>query len=79
MAELNYDAPNVQRFNSSLDEQGPIEIAAFSQMPSRILFEMDPVAYREAFTEFKESDYEQLKEIVFEDYPSIVAYNFRLY
>lgn len=67
-----------QRFNESLDESGHIDIAGVQFDPSRILYEMDPIGYVEAFQEFEEAEYENLKNIVYTDYPSCIAYNFRL-
>ena len=67
-----------QRFNESLDESGQIDIAGVMFYPSRILYEMEPIGYEEAFQEFEETEYENLKNTVYTDYPSCIAYNFRL-
>lgn len=73
-----YGDVEYQRFDESLDESGIVEIAGAQFQPSRILYEMDPIGYAEAFQEFKESEFEDLKAIVYNQYPSCIAYNFRL-
>lgn len=73
-----YGDVEYQRFDESLDESGLVEIAGVQFQPSRILYEMEPIVYAEAFQEFKESEYEDLKGIVYNQYPSCIAYNFRL-
>lgn len=79
MAEpIKYDDIKCQRFNEWLDEQGEIPIAGVSFLPSRILFEMDVVAYEEAWSEYQEQAYEDLKDTIYNQYPSCIAYNFRL-
>jgi len=75
---IQYEDIKCLRFNESLDEQGEFPIAGVSFLPSRILFEMDIVAYEEAFNEFKEQEFEALKDTVYNQYPSCIAYNFRL-
>ncbi len=78
LVEIKYDDPGCQSFNNSLDEEGSISIAGFSAMPSRILFEMDFEAYKQELLDFKEQEFEELKNSVYNYYPSCVAYNFRL-
>lgn len=75
---VKYDDKKCQRFNESLDQEGLVKIANFSELPSRILYEMDPVAYEEALSEFRQQDYEELKLKVYELYPPCIAFNFRL-
>ena len=75
---IQYDEIKCLRFNESLDEQGEFSIAGVSFLPSRILFEMDIVAYEEAFNEYKEQEFEALKDTVYNQYSSCIAYNFRL-
>ena len=75
---LQYEDITYQRFNDSLDTDGEIQIAGFSSLPSRILYEMDFVAYQEAYFEFQEREFEELKELVYNQYPACIAYNFRL-
>ena len=79
MAELiQYDDIKYKRFNESLDEQGEYQIAGVSFLPSRILFEMDVVAYEEAWIDYKEQEFVELKDTIRNQYPSCIAYNFRL-
>ncbi len=75
---IQYEQIKCLRFNESLDEQGEFPIAGVSFPPSRILFEMDIVAYEAAFNEFKEQEFEALKDTVYNQYPSCIAYNYRL-
>ena len=76
--EIKYDNEDCQPFNESLDADGDIEIAGYPFTPSRILFDLDIQAYKEALFEFQEQDFERLKQTVFDYYPSCIAYNFRL-
>jgi hypothetical protein len=75
---LQYEDITFQRFNDSLDTDGEIQIAGFSSLPSRILYEMDIEAYKEAYIEFQEREFEELKESVYNQYPACISYNFRL-
>ena len=75
---IKYEDDNFKRFNESLDEEGEVAIAGSSFSRSRILFEMDIELYKQAFEEFREQDYEDLKQAVFDYYPACIAYNFRL-
>jgi hypothetical protein len=75
---LQYEDITYQRFNDSLDTDGEIQIAGFSSLPSRILYEMDIEAYKEAYIEFQEREFEELKESVYNQYPACISYNFRL-
>jgi hypothetical protein len=74
---LNYDDPIFRKFNESLDEEDVI-IAGVVFRPSKILHELDPAAYTQALNDFLEQDYVALKQIVFDDFPANVAFNFRL-
>ena len=74
----SYEDLEYQRFNESLDVYGDIQIAGVDFTPSRILYEMEPIGYKEAYQEFQSSEYERLKETVYNLYPSCIAYNFRL-
>lgn len=76
--EIKYEDAKYQRFNDSLDEEGVVEIASIPLQRSRILFEMAVETYKDAFTEFREQEFEELKQAVFDYYPSCIAYNFRL-
>lgn len=76
--EIKYDDKKCLRFNNSLDEEGAVNIAGFSAMPSRILFEMDLEAYKQELLDFREQEFEELKNSIYNYYPSCIAYNFRL-
>ena len=76
--EIKYEDAKFQRFNDSLDEEGLVEIATIPFQRSRILFEMAVETYKDAFSEFKEEEFEDIKQAVFDYYPSCIAYNFRL-
>lgn len=76
--EIKYEDAKYQRFNDSLDEEGAVEIATIPFLRSRILFEMAVETYKDAFAEFTEQEFEELKQSVFYYYPSCIAYNFRL-
>lgn len=75
---IPYDDPQYQQFNDSLDEAGQIDIAGIPFFPSRILYEMEPIGYTEAYQDFLNSEYDRIKDVVFNQYPSCIAYNFRL-
>lgn len=74
----SYGDTKYQRFNESLDEVGEITIAGTPFLPSRILFEMEPTGYVDAFQEFQTSEFEALKETIYNQFPSSIAYNLRL-
>ncbi len=76
--EIKYEDKKCLRFNNSLDEEGTINIAGFSALPSRILFEMDLEAYKQELLDFREQEFEELKNSIYNYYPSCIAYNFRL-
>lgn len=76
--EIKYEEPKFQRFNESLDEDGEVTIANVTFRRSRIFFEMDVEAYKQALNEFIEQEFEELRQTVFDYYPSCIAYNFRL-
>lgn len=75
---LDYEHKDYKKFNDSLDESGEIDIAGISLFPSRILYEMEPIGYVEAYQEFQDTEFERLKDTVYNQYPSCIAYNFRL-
>ena len=77
-SEFPYEHERYQRFNESLDEVGTIQIAGTEFLPSRILYEMEPIGYVEAYQEFQDTEFERLKDTVYNQYPSCIAYNFRL-
>ena len=76
--ELQYDDQRCQRFNESLDEEGEVTIANIPFQRSRILFELAKETYKDAYNEFLEQDFEDLKQTVFDYYPACIAYNYRL-
>lgn len=76
--EIKYDDKKCLPFNNSLDEEGVVNIAGFSAMPSRILFEMDLEAYKQELLDFRKQEFEELKNSIYNYYPSCIAYNFRL-
>ncbi|MBI5726221.1 MAG: hypothetical protein HY965_00085, partial [Ignavibacteriales bacterium] len=74
MADLiSYASAKCKHFNNSLDESGKLTIAGFSEYPSKILFEMDIEAYKEAMNEFYDTELEDLKIEVFNNFPSCIA------
>lgn len=81
---LPYNDAKYQRFNESLDEDckieanGQVKVGGTQFQPSRILYEMEPIGYAEAYQDFLNSEYERIKDVVYNQYPSCIAYNFRL-
>lgn len=75
--KIAYNDVKYKRFNDSLDEGGEITIAGYSALPSYILSELDPLAYAEAYEEFNAQNFQELQDLVFNHYPSIIAYNYR--
>jgi len=79
-----YNDAKYQRFNESLDEDcrieanGHVKVGGTQFQPSRILYDMEPIGYTEAYQDFLNSEYERIKEVVFNQFPSCIAYNFRL-
>ncbi|MGD9973487.1 MAG: hypothetical protein AB7S77_10530 [Desulfatirhabdiaceae bacterium] len=76
--ELQYEDQRYQRFNESLDEEGDVVIANILFQRSRILFELANPTYKDAFSEFLEQEFDDLKQSVFDYYPACIAYNYRL-
>lgn len=76
--EIIYEDLKYQKFNESLDTNGIIDIAGYQFYPSFILFKTDKDLFVEAYFEFKEREYEELKDIIYNQFPSCIAYNFRL-
>jgi hypothetical protein len=76
--ELQYDDQCCRRFNESLDEEGEVIIANIPFQRSRILFELAEGTYKDAYNEFLEKEFEDLKQTVFDYYPACIAYNYRL-
>lgn len=66
-------------FNKSIDDEiGQIEIYGEEFSPSYILYELKQETYRIALTEFFERRFEELQQLVFDRYPALIAYNYRL-
>ncbi|NTV15641.1 MAG: hypothetical protein HGA96_17220 [Desulfobulbaceae bacterium] len=76
--ELQFGDQRCQRFNESLDEEGEVVIANVPFPRSRILFELANTTYKDAYIEFLEREFDDLKQVVFDYYPACVAYNYRL-
>ncbi|NMC64155.1 MAG: hypothetical protein GYA55_13405 [SAR324 cluster bacterium] len=75
---LKYEDEECRRFNDWLDEEEPVQIAGIAFPRSRILYEMENDTYFDAYTEFQEQEFQDLKQTVFDVYPAIIAYNLRL-
>lgn len=75
---FKYEDEECKRFNDSLDEEGSVDIAGIAFQRSRILYELASNTYFDAYNEFQEQEFEDLKQTVFDSYPACVAYNFRL-
>lgn len=66
-------------FNQSLDDEiGEILIFGEKFLPSYVLFELKMETYRVALTEFHEKQFEELQELVFYNFPALIAFNYRL-
>ncbi len=76
--DLKYEDERYKRFNDSLDEEGVIEIAGISFQRSRILYELATNTYKDAFNQFQNDEFQELKQTIFDEYPACIAYNFRL-
>lgn len=76
--EIKYDDLKFQRFNESLDESGAYNIGGIDFWPSRILYEMEIEGYKEAWKDFEDAEFEKLKDTIYNQYPSCIAYNYRL-
>ncbi|MCM0588726.1 MAG: hypothetical protein HEQ19_06405 [Gloeotrichia echinulata CP02] len=75
LPELRYE--NNPDFNQSIDEEYDlVTICDASFQPSKILFLMEPETYRLALKQFRDQEVEDLKETIFYDFPTPIAYNF---
>lgn len=75
----NFDA--CPTYNEWLDEQyaeqaGTLDIFGFQPRPSFVLFSLSQDTYQAAFDDFQKQREEELKEIVFRDFPSPIAHYF---
>ncbi|MBN1303332.1 MAG: hypothetical protein JXA13_02780 [Anaerolineales bacterium] len=75
--ELEYsDNPE---FNQSIDDDiGDIFIYGEKFTPSYVLFELKRETYRIAFTDFLVRQSDELQQLVFDAFPALIAYNYRL-
>lgn len=76
--EITYEDIKYQKFNEDLDVNGLIDIAGYKFYPSYLLYNVDNgVTYHDAYLEFKEREFDQLKELIYNQYPLPIAYYFR--
>jgi len=69
------------QYNDWLDKQhveqnGRLDILGFQPRPSAVLFELSPDTYEAAFADFVEQREDELKRLVFEEFPSPIAHYF---
>src|SRR6266540_7327237 len=74
-----YDA--CPQYNDWLDERyaeqsGTLAILSFQPRPSFVLFSLSQDTYQAAFADFQQQREEELREIVFNEFPSPIAYYF---
>ena len=55
------DQENTDEYDEILDEQGPVIVAGMEFMPSAILKEMDPTAYRCGLNDFNDAEMSDLE------------------
>jgi hypothetical protein len=66
-------------FNQSVDDEvGEIYIYGESFQPSYVLFELKRETYRVALTEYMQQEFEHLQQMIFDSFPALIAYNYRL-
>lgn len=75
----NYDA--CPRYNDWLDDQysdqsGSLNILGFQPRPSFVLFKLSPDTYEATFSDFNRLREDEIKDIVFDSFPSPIAYYF---
>lgn len=75
----NFDA--CPQYNEWLDEQyaeqsGTLDVLGFQPRPSFVLFSLSQDTFQAAFDDFQRQREEELKEIVFSDFPSPIAHYF---
>src|SRR6266850_2169749 len=75
----NFDA--CPQYNDWVDEQyaeqsGTLDILGFQPRPSFVLFNLSQDTYQAAFDDFRRQREEELKEIVFAEFPSPIAHYF---
>src|SRR6266496_1128772 len=59
-----------------LDQYGPLNILSFQPRPSEVLFTMSPDTYEATFSDFIQQRGEEIKEAVWQLFPSPIAYYF---
>lgn len=75
--EIKYNEQ--EEFNQFIDDEYPeVEINGEKFLPSEILFNLKKEAYRIALTDFETQQFDELKQIAFESFPSNFAYYYRL-
>lgn len=47
----------IDEYDSLLDESGPVDVAGLEFYPSRILYELDPIAYRCGLNDYVDATY----------------------
>ena len=70
--EEQLDYIEEEEFNDSLDEMGEISVGNLTFMPSDILKNCDPVAYRIGFTEYQDFRREDIEQEVREELEGLV-------
>jgi hypothetical protein len=66
-------------FNQSIDEEtGDISIYNEKFSASYVLYELKQETYRIALTEFLQRKIEDLRQLAFDSFPPLIAYNYRL-
>ena len=75
----NFDA--CPQYNEWLDElyaekSGQLDILGFKPRPCFVLFTLSPETYQASFDDFQRQREEELKELVFSDFPSPIAHYF---
>ena len=66
-------------FNQYVDDEiGEIDIYGATFLPSYVLYELRQETYRISLSEFLEQKLEDLKQLVLNNFPTLIAYNFRL-
>lgn len=66
-------------FNQSIDvETGEIAIYGEKFSASYVLYELKRETYRIGLTDFLEQKHEELQQLAFDNFPSLIAYNYRL-
>ena len=75
----NFDA--CPQYNEWVDDQyaeqsGTLDVLGFQPRPSFVLFSLSQDTYQAAFDDFQQQWQEELKEVVFNDFPSPIAHYF---